>query len=267
MRKYWKLAEITWQRAMVYRANTILEFLGYLATMLVSITLWNFAFLHTGQGIIGGYTEREMMLYLLVAGWFTSSFWFTAQGDRVVREIKEGKISNYLVKPLRVSGYYFVFGTVGKLSQFLWSSIAFLVLVFAFRLYPLFYFGDVHVGAFAVFFIAAWFIQWLIFYTAALLAFWMEEVWGITFTIRVLADIAAGAFLPLSLFAPFWQNVFDMLPFKYIIAVPVNALLGRLPLDKLLPTLGGAIVWLIVLALLSHIAMRRGIRRYSAVGG
>ena len=103
MRKYWMIAVTSWQKALTYRTNTLLEVAGHFTTMVVSVALWQFAFRHTGQQEIGGYTVGELTAYLLIAGWITSSFWFTAQADRIVREIKEGFLSNYLTKPFEFS--------------------------------------------------------------------------------------------------------------------------------------------------------------------
>lgn len=267
MRKYWGLTKISWQRALVHRTNAILEIFGNLITMAASIGLWMFAFKHTGQSIIGGYSAQQMMAYLLIAGWLASSFWFTAQGDRIVYEIKNGEISNYLAKPISVFFYQFVYGAAGKLSQFFWGAIAFTLVLLVTGLYVYLSLAWTNIAIFILFFIFAFLIQWLIFHSAALLAFWMDEVWGVTFCIRVLADVAAGTFLPLALFAPFWQNFFDFLPFKYIVSVPVNALLGRMNSADISHGLVGAVVWLAILCLLAFIGMRRGLRHYSAVGG
>lgn len=266
IRKYWTIASTSWQRAMSYRVNTLLEIVGYLTTMTISIVLWRFAFEHTGLQEIKGYTVQEMIVYLLIAGWITSIFWFTAQAERIVHEIKEGVVSNYLVKPMRLSLYYFIYGNAGKFMQFIWGSLAFVVVLIVFRLYVDFAYTQFHIGLFVIFLIVAWLIQWLIFYSVALLAFWFEEVWGVAFIIRVLSDVAAGAFLPLSLFSPSWQQLFDWLPFKYIISVPVNVLMGRISGTELLSAFGGAVVWLVTLILFAQLAMRRGIQRYGAVG-
>lgn len=267
MRKYYTIASIAWQKAMVWRLNTLLEMFGYVATMLIAIALWRFAFLHSNQQTIAGYTMQEMTLYLLVAGWLTSSLWFTAQGDRVAHEIKDGELSNYLVKPVRISWYHFIYGSTGKISQFILSSTTFIIALFVFRLYTYLGTTSLNIIGFVLFFALAWLIQWLIFYISALLAFWMEEVWGQLFVVRVLADVAAGTFLPLSLFAPFWQNVFDVLPFKYIVSVPVNVLMGRVEGVELMSLFIGAFTWFIVLFLLMHVVLKRGIKHYSAVGG
>src|SRR3989338_2994771 len=267
LRKYLKVAAMHCELRMVYRVNAILETSGNLLTMLVTLALWLFAFHRVGGESIGGYTESQMVSYLIIAGLITSTLWHTSQGDSIISAIRHGRISKYFVKPISLTVNNFIAQTVDHLLRFAWSILAIFVFLFAFGI-PIPYAVDLsQIPLFCLFFILAIGIQYLVFYNAALLAFWMEEVWGITFTIRVLADIAAGAFIPLALFAPFWQRVFDFLPFKYIISIPVNTLLGRVPAHEVLPALLGSVVWLIVFAILTKITWVRGVRHYSAVGG
>lgn len=267
MRKYWKQAVMHWQLRMVYRTNAILETSGNLLTMFVTLALWLFAFRHMGGGEIGGYTEEQMISYLLIAGLITSTLWHTSQGDQIISAIRQGRISKYLVKPMSFTANYFIAQIIGNSLRFMWSVAVVIAIVFAFHI-PIELTLELSLlPLFSLLLLFAIGIQYLLFYNTALLAFWMEEVWGITFTIRVLADVAAGTFIPLALFAPFWQRVFDFLPFKYIISVPVNTLMGRMVPDEILTAFLGSAAWLVALTVLTKITWTRGVRHYSAVGG
>ncbi len=265
MRKYWVVAKSTWQVFLAHRLNMVLEVLGNLLTMGVAIGLWVALYQRTGQEKISGFTESEMIRYLLISGFLTATLWFTAQGDHVMSDIHEGNLSKFLVKPLRYPFYNFVKVMTGKVFNFL---CILLVIIPVLYFYPdlLRSFNLVSVSLFLLFFMFAIIFQYLLFFSTALMAFWMEEAWGLTFVLRVIADVAAGAFLPLAFFAPFWGNIFNFLPFKYLVSVPVNILLGKIPLSNILYTFGGALVWLMILLFLTSFIMRRGLRRYSAVG-
>lgn len=266
MRKYWHLAKMHWQLRMVYRTNALLEALGNLLTMLVSISVWYFIFQYVGQESFGGYSKDQMITYLLLAGTITSTLWYTASGDHVIQSIRTGGFSKYLVKPINFSANHLIAQMIGNLSRFIFSIIVVAVFLSFLGISISSIFQLPNFLIFMAFFLLAMGIQFFIYYCAALLAFWMEEVWGITFVIRVFADVAAGAFVPLSLFAPFWRQFFDLLPFKYIIFVPVNVLLGRFEIYDIFPTLFASVGWLIGLILLTWITWKRGIRHYTAVG-
>lgn len=266
MRKYWHIASMHWQLRMVYRLNAMLEASGNLITMLATLALWLFAFQKTGHANFGGYSQEQMIVYILFAGIITSAFWHTSSGDAVIDVIRTGRFSKYLVKPLNLSANHFIAEMIGTLFRFAFSAAAAVILLIVFDAPANLSFHWSQFLIFLVFFILAIGIRFLIFYCAALLAFWMDEVWGVTFLIRVFADVAAGAFVPLALFAPFWQNIFNILPFKYIISIPVNALLGRLTPQEIMPTALTAIGWLLGLSLLTWFTWKRGVRHYSAVG-
>ncbi|MDO8505081.1 MAG: ABC-2 family transporter protein [bacterium] len=270
MGKYFQVATTSWQRAMVYRWNSLLEVWGYLLTMSISVLMWRFVFEKTGKESIAGYTASEMTSYLLIAGYLASALWFTAQGNRISNEIKDGVISNYLVRPLSIMGYYHVYGVIGKLSQIMMSTVSFGIVLVALHFWggislPISLHASSFIG-FILFFLLAIMIQFMIFYNAGLFAFWLDEASGIAFLVRVFADVAAGAFLPLSLFSEQWQGFFNLLPFRYMISIPANVLLGRLTTLEMVKTAAGALIWLAVLYGLALIMMRRGIRHYSAVG-
>lgn len=269
MRKYLQIAVMNWELRMVFRMNNFLEASGNIATTLVTIALWLFAFNRTGSGSIGGYTQAEMITYLLIAGVITSTLWYTSQGDRVISGIRQGTITKYLTRPMSFTTSHFIAQTVGNAFRFVFS----ILIVFAIGLLVKSYlhfsftFSWRNVLLFVIFMILAILIQFLVIYTAALLAFWMDEVWGITFLLRVFSEIAAGTFLPLSLFSPIWQKIFDFLPFKYIVSIPVNVLLGKLALDEIVRALVISAVWLLGMFLLMRFTWQRGLRQYSAVGG
>ncbi len=174
MHKYWRIALTSWQRAMVYRLNTLLEIFGYFSTMLIAIALWRFVFQKVGAASIGGYTSTQMISYLLVAGYLASAFWFTAQGNRVMNDIKDGVLSNYLVKPMHILGYYLAYGLTGKSSQIFFSTLTFAILLIALNLSGVVLQISLHpltVLAFILAFILAMLMQYFIFYNTALSAF------------------------------------------------------------------------------------------------
>ncbi|GEM_PF-3044052 len=266
MRKYLQGASMNWQVRVTYRANIWLETCGNLITMIVTIAVWLFAFQQTGNLSFGGYSQTEMIAYLVLAGLITSTMWHTAQGDFVMNTIRNGNLSRYLIRPYSFTGDYLMSQMMSNCFRFLITGTIFTAILL-FSSLPIFSaFKWTLVPYFFLLLIPGVLIQYLVFYNAALMAFWMEEGWGMTFLIRVLAEVAAGSFIPLTLFAPSWQTIFNLLPFKYIIAVPVSMLLGRIPVSDLPSIFMGSIAWLVGLSILTGCVWKAGVRHYSAVG-
>ena len=267
MRKYLRYSAMTWQTAMTFRANSWLESAGTLLTMLISISLWLFAFSHTGKGTIANYTKNQMVFYLIVAGFIASNIYFTAQGDKLISLIRTGKVARYLVRPVNLMMVNFSRIISWKVFNFISSIFGITLIVTLFRINIEFPTSIASVLIFIPFFIFAIIIHFLIFYTIAMVAFWMDEVWGISFVVRVFAEVAAGTFIPLTLFAPGWQRLFNLLPFKFIVSVPVNVLMGRMQYFEIFSNLAGALFWILLLAGCATLLMHRGLKHFSAVGG
>ncbi len=113
--------------------------------------------------------------------------------------------------------------------------------------------------------------SWLInFFTMALvgaLAFFVESSVAI-FEIYTLGFMVfSGYLVPLALFPPGIRAIAEVLPFRYVIAFPVEIATGALQGSAMLKPL--AIQWAFVAgaALGALLVFRAGIRRFGAFGG
>jgi ABC-2 type transport system permease protein len=110
-------------------------------------------------------------------------------------------------------------------------------------------------------------IHYFLFYVFSIIAFWMDQTWGLRFVIRVIMEIATGAIIPLSLFPGIWKTILDILPFKYLIYVPMEIYLGKMSFQEIGWQMLGAIGWLLFFVLVARWEWKRGLKHYSAVGG
>jgi ABC-2 type transport system permease protein len=63
------------------------------------------------------------------------------------------------------------------------------------------------------------------------------------------------------------QELAIALPFRYMVAFPVEVLVGQLDRNELWTGFAFQAGWLFVAWVLFHLLWRAGLRRYSAVGG
>jgi ABC-2 type transport system permease protein len=113
----------------------------------------------------------------------------------------------------------------------------------------------------------AWAITFLAMSLIGVLAFYFESA-GSVFEIWMgLFGVFSGYLVPLDLFPPWLTALARMLPFRYMLAFPVEMMTGLLPRSQALAELG--IQWIFVAGLftLVSLAWRRGLRRFSSVGG
>jgi ABC-2 type transport system permease protein len=110
-------------------------------------------------------------------------------------------------------------------------------------------------------------MQFLLFYTIGLLAFWAQEVWGIFESTRIIGLVLSGGVFPLTIFGDKGLALLSWLPFKYIIFFPLEIVTGRLTLAESISGLLIQLSWIALLLLLSHLIWRQGCKKFIALGG
>jgi ABC-2 type transport system permease protein len=109
-------------------------------------------------------------------------------------------------------------------------------------------------------------LRFLLEWTLALAAFWLTRVSAINQAYLAATFFLSGQVAPLSFFPPVVELIATVLPFRWMVAFPVETLLGRLSPQDVLVGYGMQALWIIAALLLFRYAWKAGVRRYSAVG-
>jgi ABC-2 type transport system permease protein len=122
-------------------------------------------------------------------------------------------------------------------------------------------------AAFPVALVGAWLITFLAMAVIGALAFWVESSGSLFELWLGLFGVFSGYLVPLELFPRWLAEVARFLPFRYMLAFPVEMVVGLTPRGTALGEL--AIQWLFVvlLATAARLAWRAGLRRFAAFGG
>ena len=110
-------------------------------------------------------------------------------------------------------------------------------------------------------------LQFFISYTMALLAFWLLEISTLIFILFAFEYIAGGHLFPLDILPPALVKALYLTPFPYQLFFPVSIYVGKTTGTALYQGLAIQALWVIAAYLLARLMWRRGIRKYSAVGG
>lgn len=114
---------------------------------------------------------------------------------------------------------------------------------------------------------AAWLISFLAMSIFGTLAFWFESATSLFDVWFGLFGIFSGYLVPLELY-PHWVGaVARWLPFRYMLAFPVELVTGTLSRAEALRELGVQWAFVAGLFLATQAAWRVGVRRFSSVGG
>ena len=120
---------------------------------------------------------------------------------------------------------------------------------------------------FAVAVAGAWLITFLAMAVIAALAFYVDSATSVAQIWFGLFTVLSGYIMPLEIFPRFIGEAARWLPFRYMLAFPVELVIGLTPRPRALLELGIQWLFVVVLALSARFAWRVGLKRYSAFGG
>ncbi|MFH1286257.1 MAG: ABC-2 family transporter protein [Candidatus Magasanikbacteria bacterium] len=248
--------------AFQYRLNLGLLLVSHLVSLSGLLYLW-IAVYDSGQ-TVGNYTLSGIILYYVVLTVLRVTISEgVGMGFQVSEEINKGDITHYLLKPFSYTLERFLKLVATSTINMIVMGPIILILAIIFRNaipFP-------NTGGWALFglftFIGLAF-YFLIYYLTALSAFWVHRGGSFIYGVLLFAGFLNGSVLPLDLFPAWFQPMSNMLPFQFLIFVPIQAFLGRLanPVSLFMT----ALVWITVFSLLIWFTWNRGVRKYEAVG-
>ena len=254
------LTRIAFADITAYRAELAIWVLS--ATMpLIMLALWDAV---AAEGPVAGFGQVEIARYFaatLIVRQLTSA-WMVWQLNYLIRQ---GKLSPMLLRPMNPLIYEAVLMLVANPYR-LAVLLPLLGALLAWRP-ELWAVPDA--AAFALFLVTvtlAWVLTYLIQAIFGLLSFWLDQslgLFGVWFAAWILLS---GYVAPMAVLPEGVQDVAFFLPFRYMLALPVELLGGFLSAREALPQVGIQLAWVLGLAALTAFTWKRGLRRYGAYG-
>ncbi len=266
MRKYWHVLKIGIENTMVYRVNFLLRAGFGLIPLLATIYLWQTVY--RGQSSsIAGYSLGGMISYYLLVTIVDTLTAVNEDDWQIAADIKDGNISQFLLKPIDYLTYRLCLFLSGKIIFTVVSLVPVGIFIFCLRQYMVAPAGGWALVCFLLSTLLAALLQFFMSYTMALLAFWLLEVSTVIFMAFAFEYLAGGHVFPLNILPPALEAVLNCTPFPYLLFFPVSIYLGQVQGAALWRGLGIQAAWLLFFYLLARMVWHRGIRKYSAVGG
>ena len=245
-----------------YRINLGLFALGNLISLSGLVYLW-LAVYSSGQSL-GGYTQEGIIVYYVVIIALRSVI---AEGVgmafRISAEMNEGLITNYLLKPFSytLEQFYKLLGQATINAIFIFPAL-FLIGYISKDVIDLPGLQNI-IHFLGLSFIALLF-YFLIYFFGSLATFWLTDGRSAVYALLIASNFLNGSIIPLDIFPLWGQKIVNLLPFRYLLFVPIQAFLGRI--ENYQQLFVGQLIWAIILIALIYIVWQRGIRRYEAVG-
>lgn len=262
MRKYWAIFKVNWQKSFEYRA----DFIGHLGmgiiTFVVMYFVWGAVF--KGRDTFNGYTFSSMMTYVLLTKFLHFALRHNI-GRQIAEEIKEGRISLYLIKPVSYIKWWFAIFLADRSFEFI-IRLTMLTVFLLFLPKVIIFFGIGRLSLFLSFTVISLIFNYLSNLFIASFAFWLTDVRLFRSAIFMIFDFLAGGLIPLDIMPSFLKNLGLILPFQFSAYFPIKLYQGGLDSFQIYKGFLLMLVWIIFSVIMMKIIWRKGIRKYEAVG-
>jgi ABC-2 type transport system permease protein len=209
---------------------------------------------------VNGMSKEQIISYYLV-----TSILFVFLNSRIdyfVKEaIQQGELATYLVKPVEFWKVALVKDLSGRVIRVVFGLPIFIVLLIVYH--DVFHFSlTANAVLFVVMLIISSLLVFAFSFAVGLLAFWLEEVWGLQNLKDASVILLSGVGLPYSFFPVALQKFLIFTPFPYLVNWPLRkGFSGNLIGEFVI-----ALAWLFILLLVNKILWKKGLRRYSGLG-
>jgi len=268
VKKYRHVLNIGIQNNLTYRFNFLARALFGLVPLIAVLYVWRT--IYTGKGPnanVGTYTLAEMTSYYLLTAIVDALTAVNEDDWQIAADIKDGNISQFLLKPIDYLWYRFCLFLSGRMTYMAIAAVPLALFILWQHQYFVF---PPDGGTFALFLFSCGLTALLQFFTSyamAMLAFWVLEVSTFIFILFAFEYIASGHLFPLDILPAGLERVLSFTPFPYQLYFPISVYMGKTTGAELARGLALQVFWVIAAYGIARLAWNRGIKKYGAVGG
>lgn len=245
-----------------YRAAMIIWLIGIVIEPVVYLVVWTTVARASG-GEVNGFAPADFAAYFIVS-MVTNHLTFTWHMWEYDWRIRQGELSAMLLRPLHPIHADFAENLAYKVITLLVVVPTTIALILIFR--PTLHLTWINGLAFIPALIFAFSIQFLWGWALAMVAFWTTRVNAVIRMYFLGKIFLAGQLAPIALLPSVLQTLATWSPYRWMLAFPVEVLMGRVPLESLGWGLLAQGVWTILGVVVVKLVWQAGIKRYAAFG-
>ncbi|GAB4127026.1 ABC transporter permease [Thermopirellula anaerolimosa] len=268
----WTILRISMEERLVYRGDFMLGTLMRFLPIVTQIFLWAAVFSAieastTGNATVAGYRYHDMVAYYLLTMLSRAFSSMPGLASGITREIRSGTIKRFLVQPVDMLFFLFLYRAAHKLVYYAVALIPFALVFYLCRGFfvetPQGWTWAAYVASLLLAFLLGFFLE----ATIGMLGFWFLEVSSLLFIYMLLNFFFSGHMFPIDMLPQPWATVVKLIPLQYLAYFPAAVFLGKVQGAALLEGLAAQAAWTLIFSLSARWAWQRGTRRYSAFGG
>ena len=276
LRKYKPFIRASAIDVMAYRFNILIWVIVTILEVACLIFLWFAVYQSNPSGMdasINGFTYKEMISYVVL----TTVFGFVTFNNDTLwyinKDIKEGTIGNYVIKPISYRGR-FVASNLGALLT--------MTLVFGTPLYCASLGALIGIGFLPVPSILTFIIHFLLFIISGVLAsllndvisyifgifcFYTSAAWGLNALKTTIISFLSGTMLPIAFFPPIFKEIVTYMPFAGMSQNPVLILMMKYSYLDCMRVILVSFGWLVLLEIFAKLLFNHAIKIVTVQGG
>jgi len=261
MRVFPTLMRIGVAEVVAYRA----EFLVWILTTnmpLVMLALWHAV---AADGPVGGFDQPQFTAYfvaILVVRLVTGN-WMAWQ---MSMEIRDGTLSAKLLRPIHPL-YSYAADHLSAVPMRIATASPIVVALVATSWHRLLRHDPKLALIFAASIVGGWLLMFFSMVLPGALAFYVDSAMGVFELWMGFYGLFSGYLMPLSVLPPWASRVINVLPFRFLLAYPVETLVGLLSPAEALRQLAAQWLYVVLIGWAALRVWRAGVRRYAAFGG
>lgn len=262
--RYVRMFFIYFQHVLQNRDRIFVWFLMSLFGPLLSLLFWKGATSSGSTSIPWNFSEITTYYLLMVL--IYSALMAHIEEDISKRDIREGQLVNYILKPFSYYKFKFFEEVVYRILQ---GSFAFIVILGISMLFPKAILLNLTIEKIllaAIIICLAFFIAFTFKMIVGLISLWIIDIGGLYQLVEIILLTFAGLMVPLSFFPEQLEIIAKILPFSYMIYYPIIAIQGLLNIPELLLVIVYQVLWLTTLSIIYLYTWKKGIKKFTAVG-
>ncbi len=268
MNKYFHVIGIGLQNNLQYRFNFLTRTLFSFIPLFAMLSLWRTIYAdNAGVGGHNGFTREQMICYYLLVA-VVDVFTAVNEDDwQIAADIREGNISQFLLKPLDYLWYRLSLFFSGRIAFIAMASGPLAIFIYCHRQYFLLPPDAGTFGMFLVSLVLTALLQFFTSFAMAMLAFWLLEISTLIFILYAFEYLASGHLFPLDILPAGVKHVIFLTPFPYQLYFPIQIYMGKVAGASLWLGLAIQALWVGAAYMFARYMWAKGVRHYGAFGG
>lgn len=263
MKKYLETVKIFFKTQLAYRFDVLTSMLFTVAKILLAYVLWGAIFKE--RSTVSGFTFDAMLTYYILNSFITQLDQSSGIGWQISDEIRNGRFSKYIIKPMSIFGY-FAAQSAG-VSAFLLSFnlVAAMVWILIFKVDFTISTNLPNIATAFLLTLLGLLFMLQLNYFIGILAFKFLDTSVFMMIKDNITEFVRGSLIPLALLSDGILRVMMLFPFYYISYLPTMLLLGRNE-NEMVPGILILTGWNIGFLLINTLTFKRLKSKYNGVG-